>query len=103
MSYIVNCILETRGNRRNKKGNKLFKILWSDNTTTWESLYNLIDSHTYLEDVQPILLHYAIIAKNKPNMRRYCLCCKSKTVVGTLFCESEHCSVMKELVENIIE
>lgn len=99
--YRVDRILETRGNRRNKAGNKLFKLLWSDKTTSWEPLHCLVDQTTYLEYILPILVDYNLTAKKKPNVRRYCLCCKSNTIKGTLFCRSKKCCFMKNRVEDI--
>ena len=100
--YFVDNILPYRGTSRNKKGEKLFKIQWADKSVTFEPLQHLIDDATYLEDILPVLVEYAAVAKRSPTSKRHCLTCKSRCVHRSLFCNKQKCFLLKKRVENII-
>lgn len=100
--YKVKHVLETRGTKRNKYGKKMWKILWTDNSVTWESLDNLIDKKYYLIDIMYILKEYKNIAEMYPNSKRKCLCCDKFSNKGILFCKSKKCKFLRKRVEDIV-
>ena len=106
MDCIADKILETRGNFRDKKGKRLFKVLWNNKTVTKEPLENLVDGKTYHHDILPILQEYQRVAKLKPTHRRHCLTCDRKTFEGSLFCtykkNSYRCDAMKRRVRVLL-
>lgn len=97
----VKKVLETRGTKRDIKGKKVWKILWENKEVTWEPLCHLVDTNTYLEDMEDILKEYKAIAEKSPYAKRYCLNCEKSARIGGLFCKKKKCKFLKKRVKDI--